>query len=345
MKIRYTAVQIHFFLVLIACFLIFTVGFRPDYVGTDTKNYVLYYNSICQGHLAQRQFEYFFHLIALFVSLFSTSSSVFLSLITLIDFILVAILVKKLLDFADKKIDFYRLFFLLGTLFFLSPFFFSITVNVIRHGIAILSLFIFCILLAFRTNLLALIPLGAIALGFHRTSIIIIVFSLLIFLTYRAVLYTTLTSAFFYLSGLTAKFIYLLSKITGIDLYFKISSYAIFTGYNSGIRYDFAVFTILMGALFHFLNRYFLAVEDRLFFLKLLKIYWILVLPFFFFGFAAYSDRYLLAGWLYLSVLTAVFLGLLTRKYRVSIQWDFLIFICSAMYFMAKVQAIISFLF
>ncbi|MDI9817775.1 MULTISPECIES: EpsG family protein [unclassified Legionella] len=319
----------------------FVIAFRPESVGTDTRNYIYFYNSICQDFLILSSFEYLFQGILLFFSTFSAPPAIVFWFLAFVNLTMVILLALKLSSFVNKKIDSYRLFFILSILFLISPFFFAIMVNVIRQGTATLALFVFCIVLAARKPLFALVPLSFLALGFHKTSLITIIFSPLILCNYRVVFITTLISALLYITGLTTRLIYWVSQLTGINLYLKITDYANSGIYHTGVRYDFALFTIFMGLGFKFLSRYFLAIEDRTTFKELLKIYWVLVLPFFFFGFAAYSDRYLLAGWLYLSVLAAVFSGLLIGKYRVPVGWDFLIFLCSTMYFGIKVQGLI----
>ncbi|WED41884.1 EpsG family protein [Legionella cardiaca] len=344
MKIRLTTLQVFSLLIPILVLLVFSIGFRPEDTGTDTKNYLFFYNSVNKNFLLLWPLEYGFQAILFFFSFFSASPPVYLSSIALIDLILIFFLIRKLSSFLDNKIDGYRLFFLLATFFFLSPFFFAIMVNVLRHGTAILSLFVFYITLASRRRLYALVPLALIALGFHKAALIMIIFSPLMFLPYWLILAGTLVLGFCYLSGLTVKLIYLISALTNFDLYSKIAGYASSSSdgvhYVSGVRYDFALFTVALGTVFHVLQKYFLAVEDRPIFCELLKHYWILVLPFFFFGFGPFSDRYLLPGWLYLSILSAVFLGLLVRKYSIRIGWDFIIFLCSLLYFMIKVQVL-----
>lgn len=196
-----------------------------------------------------------------------------------------------------------------------------------------------------RANLKTLVFSLAIAFGFHHTSIIVVAFSPLVFLRYRTVFYSVLAACFFYLCGLSEKLLQLFSRLSHIDLYSQIYNYAggAQSGYHIGRRLDFALFTLAAGMIFNFIGNRFLMASDKTMFSQLVKIYWVLVLPFFFFGFAAYSDRYLLPGWLFLSVLGAVFVGFKLRSYVGSMRWLYGMFFISAVYFILRVQGLLVF--
>lgn len=347
LKIRTRTLQIVFLLLPLLVCLTLAVGLRTENTGSDTKNYLFFYDMISSNYLFLWPLEYGFQGVLYLCALLAAPPYVYLSTIALLNFVLILFLNSELSKFLNERINPYRLLFLLGTFFFVSPFFFAVMANVIRHGTAVFALFIFYIVLIQRTRLYLLIPLALIALGFHKTALITVLFSPLILLPYTMVFQGTILASFCYLSGLTIKLISLFSTYTGFDLYSKITDYAAVSlhglHYMGGRRYDFALFTMALGVIFHVLPKYFLVAGDRSIFRELVKVYWILVLPFFFFGFGAFSDRYLLAGWLYVSILAAVFLGLLIRKFSVRIGWNFLIFLCSLLYFIFKVQSFVNF--
>jgi hypothetical protein len=124
-------------------------------------------------------------------------------------------------------------------------------------------------------------------------------------------------------------------------IYSKIMNYGL-SGYKQGTRYDFALFTVGIGIIMHFLSKLLLSSEEQNKFSPLLSIYWLLAFPFFIMGFGAYSDRYLLPSWLWMSILTTVFALLYFKRYNVSILYYFVLFILSFFYFFLKVQGIIS---
>lgn len=347
-----------FYLLLVSSVvLIWAVGSRPESVGIDTVGYIYYYeyrtHSPEYGH-----FEYMFTLLStVLIWIFAPVRS-FLMAVALVDFVLVGCLGKQLVKFTENRIHAATLFFLLAIFFWLSPFFFAVMVNVIRTGPSIFSIFIFYLILAknnvlsiSRVQLLVLIALLIIALGFHHTAIIAIAFSPLVFLGYNTIISTVFVAALYYMSGLSAKivqlfflqpdFVWLVSKLHLAEVFNRFNFYDASTTFTR--RLDFVLFTLTSGIVFHYLNKYLLLEEDRDIFSRLLKIYWILVLPFFIFGFTLFSDRYLLPGWLYLSVLSAVFCGFYLRKWVISKYWLYGSFVVSAAYFLVRVQGLLVF--
>ncbi|WP_157737139.1 EpsG family protein [Legionella lansingensis] len=339
MKTRVTSE--FFFLLTTAVLLVLAVGSRPNFVGSDTAAYANYYDRLHNHLSVYINYEYFFQTIAKLLTRFFSTPEFFFACIAIINCALITILVLKLSAVIEHKIETFQLFFLMGVFLLLSPFFFAVMANVIRHGTAILALFIFYVTLISRTNLLLLALSLIIALGFHYTSIIGIAFSPLLFLRYRAIFYLVLIMVCLYMSGLSERMIHFISTLTPLDLYSKIQGYRLDIGYKSGIRLDFALFTLAAGVISSGFGKYFLNADDRAVFFPLIKIYWVLVLPFFFFGFAAFSDRYLLSGWLFLSVLGAVFLGLLLRNYLVSARYLYSAFGVSTVYFLLRMQGLL----
>lgn len=324
------------FLIFISLLLVCAVGFRSEWVGSDTLGYVVYYNRHMQG------FEFLFQFILSTVNSLYLPVGFFFSTIAFINFLIILYLAQVLVALNENRIQLYYFLLLLSACFFVSPFFFASMVNVLRQGTAIFALFVFYVVLVSRSNPLLLIAPLIIAIGFHHTSIIAIIFSPLVFMRYRVLFCSVLFAVFLYLSGLSEKLIWLVSKLIHFDLYSKISSYGggALSGYHIGRRLDFTLFTLLAGMVFNFIGNKFLLTADKVIYSDLLKVYWVLVLPFFFFGFAAYSDRYLLAGWLFLSVLGAIFLVLLSKNKSISMRWVYCVFVVSVLYFFLKVQGI-----
>lgn len=331
--------HLQFFLFLFITVIFFMIGLRPETIGTDTINYSIYYEYVSKtAFIPETKFEFFFHWLIQLCSYFSFSFSNFLSVIALLNFTLIAILTKKLDELAHYKIGYYRLLFLLLSSLFLSPFFFSMTTNVIRQGIAILALGILYLSFSYRTSFISLLLFGLIALCFHKTSIIVLGLVPLLLLPYSTVFKTSLFLSLSYISGLTIKMINVFSATTGIDIYSHLIMYGAKNGYNSGVRYDFALFTVILGLGFDCLNRYLVPNENRATFNQLLKIYWIFSLPFFILGFGAYSDRFLLTGWFFISVLSCFLVGSLMKKYRCSVRWDICILILASFYYLGKLD-------
>ena len=336
MKYAYFSNKEGFFLLLTSLLLVWAVGFRPSSVGSDTLGYVLFYQSHSKG------MECLFQFIVSLVGKLSLPVGAFFSFIAFVDFLLLLFLARKLVALNYHRMELNYLLLLLGTCLFVSPFFFASMVNVLRQGSAIFALFIFYVVLISRSNILSLIlPL----IGFHHTAIIAIVFSPLVFLGYRVLFYSVLVADFFYLSGLSEKLIKLISILSPIDIYSQISNYGegALSGYHIGRRLDFTLFTLLAGMAFNFMANRFLLVSQKTVFSELLKIYWVFALPFTLFGFGAYSDRYLLPAWLFLSVLGAVFMSFVLKNRRIYMPWLYCVFAMSAIYFVLRAQGILVF--
>jgi hypothetical protein len=94
--------------------------------------------------------------------------------------------------------------------------------------------------------------------------------------------------------------------VSGFELYKKITEYGVNEGYRTGVRFDFAIFSIIFGFLFEIIGMSISSLKERLKIKQCIKLYWVTLLPFFFFGFGAFSDRLLFTSWIYLSFLAAM---------------------------------------
>lgn len=337
MRLRVNSAYVSLMLLFSLAIVLIAIGFRPDTIGSDTLVYVDYYEQLTQHTWHGYVYEYLFELsgrLAVFLHFSVALFFISLASINAINFILISKSISRCLEY---EINFYRVAFLVASFLFISPFFFSAQANVLRHGVAIFFLFVYYLSLLERWSLFYLLALIFLAQGFHYTAVLYVIFSPLIYFKYSTVIRVTLFAFICYFSGLSSNLIHSFSE----SIYEKIVSYGEFSGYKAGVRYEFAVFTIGAGLLFHLLGKYFLTGRAQQQFMQFLKIYWILSLPFFLMGFGAYSDRYLLPAWVYLSVLGAVFLGLGIRKHMLSIYWYYGMFFCSSCYFILKVQGII----
>lgn len=337
MRLRLSSVSVSLLLLLSLVTVLFSIGFRPDTIGNDTLGYINYYDQVTQHLLHGYIYEYLFEICIRIFAFLNCSYAYFFIGLALVNAINVILIAQNLSKYLEYQINFYRILFLLASFLFISPFFFSSQVNVLRHGISIFFLVLSFLFLLERVSLFYALIALVLAQGFHSTAIFFIFFSPLIYFKYSSVIRTTIFFFVIYISGLCRYLIYFFSE----SIYNKIVNYGVFSGYSSGIRYEFAAFTIGAGFIFHMLGKYFLAEKAQCQFMQLLKIYWIFTLPFFIMGFGAYSDRYLLPAWVYLSVLSAVFLGLSVRKHMLSIYWYYGMFFCSSCYFILKVQGLI----
>ncbi|CEK10248.1 EpsG family protein [Legionella hackeliae] len=340
MRIKYSNLQIALYIWPVLILLALAIGFRPMNVGSDTQSYSLYYENLRWG-MVHHFYEYLFFILAKIFSLSYIPIGYFFSFIALTGFILINLSARKITEYLEVSYDSNLVFLLLIICFSLSVFFYAIEINVIRHGIAILALFLFYFLLINRAHILLLMLSALFAVGFHQTSVVYLLVSFLIFFSYRFVFSLVLVLAFLYVTGLIKKSIFIFSQMTSINIYEKIASYGLNSGYASGNRLDFTLFTLFCGLLFFIIGKYLLNANNRRKYNQLLKIYWILTIPFFFLGFAGYADRYLLPAWVYLSILSAVFLQFEVSKSSLAIKITYLVFLASAIVIYMVAQGIL----
>lgn len=333
MQLRVSSLYVRFGIAMSLIAVVIAVGFRPDTVGADTFGYLSYYKRIIQENLTAFRYDYLFEIIIRVLAFLNFSGGAFLTFFTLINFINLIYLTKNMSDYLLSKVSFYRLFFLLVSMCCLSPFFFASQTNVLRQGVSIPLLFICYLFLLERRRTILILGLAFLALGFHHTTIFYLIFAPLLYFKYSLIIRTAFIMAFFYSTGIVR---YLLQHFC-FGFYNKIMTYGDILGHKTGLRYDFVLFTLGAGLMFHWLGNIFLRDVEQKQFFNLLKIYWILTLPFFFFGFGFFSDRYLLPPWIYLSILAAVFFGF-ALKMRISIYWYYLLFFLSTCYFILKAQ-------
>ena len=104
--------------------------------------------------------------------------------------------------------------------------------------------------------------------------------------------------------------------------------------YVRGVRYKFLLFTVGLGVFFDTFCRNAKHQCIKSHFFKLLKVYWLLIIPFCLLGYGAYSDRFLFPAWSYLSYLGAIVLKIIDEKYKPSILWWLLgVYVVTLAYF------------
>lgn len=108
-----------------------------------------------------------------------------------------------------------------------------------------------------------------------------------------------------YSIGFSENFIAWISKILNLGVYEKISNYQLNVNYERGVRYDFLVFSLLVGLIPYFIYQFISTERYRKGLALLLKIYLLLLIPFLIFGFANFSNRFVYTAWLFLPFIAA----------------------------------------
>lgn len=301
-----------FCLYLLGCLylvLIFVTGFRPLTVGSDTALYTWLYEEMLRGEEPSFLFEPLYHTLALLFAKLSIAVQFFFASVSAVSLLLLFLGLRE----ANKHVQrpsFDIATFVYASLFLISSStFLSVETNVIRQGVACFAVILFYLSLLNRPLSIIGLFSASMALGFHYTSVLFIIPSVVLRWSYRSVMFGTLILGVAYCLGVLKSMVQMLSSFTGLSVYERIISYGADSSYKSGIRLDFAIFSMVLGLLLHSAVRRLIhqTAQSRCF--NFLKIYWLLLIPFFILGFGAYSDRFLLNAWVYFTICLGVVLA------------------------------------
>ncbi len=275
------------------------VGTRGINVGTDTSVYAAFFESLShRGEVASR-FEPVFYYLSLTLASIGLSFTAYESLLFLVMIGTVVVATRRYHAYLMSETR-YMTFLVASLLFlFISPVMSNATINVVRQGLA--SLLVFTSLLAFyQRQWRGFVVWGLLATGFHYSSVLYLLFAPVLLLTPRMQRAAGIAAFLAYSSGLTM----LLVRALVPGIYAMVMAYDAGSTYRSGVRLDFAVFS-----LFWYLLPFMVAplvrepVRERI--NRSTAVYLVLMLPFFAVGWGNFSNRYLLPAWLSVSLILA----------------------------------------
>lgn len=285
------------------------VGGRDLSIGHDTYRYAQLYEAIKDCLCFDGAVEKGFQSLSFLFAYAGVNNEIYFIGISLILFFLVNTVAIKFVEIFSHSVEkysyeYWQLIYLAILIFLWSPFFVSAHINVIRQGLA--SFFVYLALFAFILKNWRLFVFSSItAISFHHTSLMYIAFFPLLLLTVNQVLSIALVLSVSYSSGFSEIFIAWISNVLELGIYEKISNFQRKVNYESGIRYDFMIFSLVMGLLPYLIYRFISTEKYRKGLAALLKVYALLLIPFLLFGFAKFSDRFLYTAWLFLPFLAA----------------------------------------
>lgn len=191
--------------------------------------------------------------------------------------------------------------FLVASLMFLllSPMFVNASINAVRQGLA--ALLVFAALLAFQRRQWATsFMYGLLATSFHYSSLMYLVFAPLLLVNIKLLRLIAVAAFIAYCTGLTM----IVVRGASPALYNTVMDYSLASKYRSGVRIDFAAFSI-----FWYVLPFVMAPMVRKPFDARIKdstaVYLVMLLPFFAVGWGNFSNRYLLPAYLAASLMVA----------------------------------------
>lgn len=312
------------------------IGARGLDVGTDTARYAEWFKQIADRFGFYGNIEPGFNIFGLMIAFISDSVIFYFFCISLALFVMTNVIAVKVANFdgqlehKDKQLIFGLI--LLG--FLLSPFYVSAHINAIRQGLAGFMVF-YAFLCLHDRSWIKFVIASIVAVSFHSSSAMYLVLFPLFLLPFPYLLAIAIGFSLLYATGLTEVIVKYLSHLLHLPLYDFVAGFRTDVSYQSGIRYDFLVFSWL-GLLFALIVRYFSDKKEVI--TSLLNIYIVLLVPFLMLGFANFSNRYAYTAWLFLSVLAAytAYLVPVWQRLRVLVSPYGLIVGCVAFLVMAQ---------
>ncbi|MGN6224948.1 EpsG family protein [Pseudoxanthomonas sp.] len=283
---------------LFACWL---VGTRPLDIGSDTETYAGFFENLVQGVPETRLEPGFVYLSYALYRLGLDVTGYQFALFALL-LVLVALAVRRYQRYLETPVTWQTLLCASLLLLFVSPMFTNASINAIRQGLA--APLVFVALLAFhRRQWGGFFLAGALAASLHLSSAMYLICAPALLLSTRWLRVLAAGAFLAYVSGLSM----LAVRVATPGFYDVVMEYTANPLYRSGVRVDFAVFTIFWYLLPHLLAPLIQAGwRQRI--MDSTSVYLVMSLPFFIIGWGFFSNRYLLPAWLAVSMILAAVL-------------------------------------
>ncbi|MDA7088505.1 EpsG family protein [Pseudomonas sp. SA3-5] len=297
------------------------VGTRDVSVGADTANYAGFFNDI-EHVIDVSRFEPLFKYLTYGIGLITDSHEWYFMIVFLI-FNFFYLYFYSCVSDKNKWLE--GCFILIG-LMLSSSWYVVATTNGLRQGLSLPILYL-SILFFYKRRFIPSALFFLVSLGFHKAVILALPFFCLVFLRPLFVFLAFIVSAVLYFFGVTEVLVRVVSGLLSISLYDDIANYS--SGSNNwvGFQAAFFLYTIFWACLFYFSRCH---VKDLYLegYIALWKFYCVLMMPYFFFGFGAYSNRYAFIGWLLLPVIQSFFIvsSRLDRKVKFLLGVIFFVF-------------------
>lgn len=302
MRINLGNLNIIFFLVILS----FLIAFKAEMVGSDAS---IYARKFIKANFIEIS-EYIESIIKF--NFFELAFDIFLKLISLLNsskyffFFCVAFTITYLqfLSYKKSKVGkniFHDLFFI-STLLFSSWYITEVT-NGIKQGLS-LSILYFAIFNYLKNlNYLRFIIFSCISISFHLPQIIILPFLLLVNFRLKFVYLIWFILLIFYIIGFNELIIKKLSYFFDLKIYKEIKFYGYKTngvGFDRwvGLQWDFLIYTAFFAILPIILRlTKLIKLKRNMNLIFVIKIYLILCMAYFVFGFGPYSNRFAIMCW------------------------------------------------
>ena len=277
------------------------VGTRSIEAGSDTDVYADFFLSMRHGLVATR-LEPGFTLLTRALSATGMSVVAYQAVLFALSLLAAGVAARRYFHHLGGVRGYLTFLTAALMLLFVSPMFVNASINAVRQGMV--ALLVFAALLSFQhRQWRSFILFGAVASSFHYSSLLYLAFAPLLLINLRLQRIIAITGFLAYCTGLSM----ILVRTLAPSVYVDVMTYQLGATYRSGVRLDFAVFS-----LFWYLVPYLGSRLVREPFSSRIKqsasVYMVMVLPFFVLGWGNYSNRLLLAPWVAVSLMMAAML-------------------------------------
>lgn len=301
------------FIILISSIVSLFIGNRFLDVGRDTEQYLSKFEKYSSIEYAIDGYEIGFSLLMHLFSKYTSSAEFF--------FFFISFLITSIYLFIFNRIhirNFNKESFSLGGMIFffslllMSSWYITMTTNALRQGVALVFLYYGLIDLFYNNKKFKFLIIYLISISFHYSVIFIGPFLFLKYIRFRYTFALWFLIALGYVYGLNEIIIRLISEKFNLPVYDFIKYYSLQRGVISGGLYNgfstnFFVYTVFWPlTLLIILKIRFKVKSSKIIWehiLTLIKIYFLLSLPYFIFGFGPFSNRFAMLAWFLVPVL------------------------------------------
>jgi hypothetical protein len=277
------------------------VGLRDLSVGTDTGNYSFFFLSLYAKYNWKDYDTGFVYLTEL-IKLTTSDYRVYFSALYLIFNISLLLSSRRFLP----KISVVNLLMLSGFML-ISSWYENATINALRHGLALPFLYISLVNFhdrKFVKSALAFI----VSVSFHFSVLMVIPFYILIYFRFMTVFYIFVSLAISYATGLSSILLQFVLNIFSLPFYTEILDHAPESGEYFGFSLNLFLYSVFWGVLSFFLER-FVKEEFVHIYRFSVKMYCILIMPYFAFAHGSVPSRFAFVAWLFIPILQSSFLS------------------------------------
>lgn len=338
MNLKFTKHDIYLYLTFSAfsIFISYFVSNRDLHQVDD--NIIYYQNFLYKLSINDFHYEFLFDLITFIIRLFTDSYIVYFFILNFILNFILFILAKKLAEISSiNKIIFILIFF---SLCLLSSWYQVAAANGLRQGLSLSFLYLFFLYFVFNISKFYSFFFIVVSIFFHYSSLLIIPFIFLSKLSLNKIFLLVNLFGLMYMLGFSENLVYWISSLLNIPLYDSIKNYIDdVDAYRYGFQWDLFLYSIGLAYIYYFFSKFIF--KNNVIFDNLVKIYFVCLFPYFFYGFAAFSNRYGLFSWLFSILLNAfIFYLLLSLKKSLLPLGFFVIHFISILYFMVIFKVI-----